>query len=522
MKLEKTKNAKRIIFFDVISKIYNLFIPFLIRTLMIRFMGIEYIGLGSLFSSVLSVLNLAELGVGSAMVFSMYQSVAEEDTEKTCALMRMYKIYYRIIGLVIGVIGICIIPVFPRFIEENSLRTLPSELNIYVLYGLYLASTVCTYWMFAYKNCILNAYQRNDIYTKITMITGTVQYALQVAAIGIFQNYYLYILTTIFTGIASNCITAITVSKLYPEYKCEGSLSKEENKIIGNRIKDMFLYKIGGVFITSVDTLVISKYLGITVLAQYNNYYYVVSAICGFVNIFHGACLAGVGNSLLTETKEKIFNDLKKIFFLFYWILGFCCSCFLCLFQPFITIWVGKENLLNIYIVIFFCIYFFCLETEIFLGLYRDAAGLWHEDVPRTFVACIANLFLNLCMVRRWGVYGVLASTFIQSIFISVPWMSYYVFRKVFTKSEHKYYFQRIINYLFVTTLACTITYAVCYFIPEINSLVTLIIRSFVCLVIPNTLFYLLYRKNEEFVEAIKFVDGLTNGKIILLKLMVQ
>ena len=133
------------------------------------------------------------------------------------------------------------------------------------------------------------------------------------------KNYYLYIITVIVTEIANNIITAVVVSKLYPEYKCQGNLSKKEQKEIGNRIKDMFLYKIGGVFITSVDTLVISAYLGITVLAQYNNYYYVVSAICGFVNIIHGACLAGVGNSLLTETKEKIVSDLKKFFFLFYW-----------------------------------------------------------------------------------------------------------------------------------------------------------------------------------------------------------
>lgn len=521
MKLEKTKNAKRIIFFDTISKIYNLFIPFLIRTLMIRIMGIQYIGLGSLFTSILSVLNLAELGVGSAMVFSMYRSVAEDDKEKTCALMKVYRLYYRIIGLVIGMIGICIIPILPQLIEENSLRTLPSDINIYVLYGLYLISTVFTYWLFAYKNCILSAYQRNDIATRISMVTATLQYALQVAVICILKNYYLYIITVIVTEIANNIITAVVVSKLYPEYKCQGNLSKKEQKEIGNRIKDMFLYKIGGVFITSVDTLVISAYLGITVLAQYNNYYYVVSAICGFVNIIHGACLAGVGNSLLTETKEKIFSDLKKFFFLFYWILGVCCCCFLCLFQPFITVWVGKENLLSIYIVVFFCIYFFFLESEIFLGLYRDAAGLWHEDVPRTFVACIANLCLNLWMVRRWGVYGILASTFIQSIVISVPWMSHYVFRKIFTKMEHKYYIQRFVMYLLVTGLTCMITYGVCSVIPESSSMVTLIIRLPICLVLPNILFFIFYRKREEFGAAIHFVDRMTNGKIKLLKKIV-
>ena len=128
---------------------------------------------------------------------------------------------------------------------------------------------------------------------------------------------------------------------------------------------------------------------------------------------------------------------------------------------------------------------------------------------------------LNLWMVRRWGVYGILASTFIQSIVISVPWMSYYVFRKIFTKKEHKYYIQRFVMYLLVTILTCMITYGVCSVIPESSSMVTLIIRLPICLVLPNILFFIFYRKREEFGAAIHFVDRMTNGKIKLLKKIV-
>ena len=160
MKIERTRNAKRNMLVGWTQSILSMLFPFVTRTAMIYSLGVEYLGLNSLFTSVISVLNLAELGVGSAMVFSMYKPIAENNEKKICALMNLYKIYYRIIGVVIAIIGIALIPVLPYLIHGD----VPSGINVYILYLLNLASTVFTYWLFGYKNCLFSAHQRIDIY----------------------------------------------------------------------------------------------------------------------------------------------------------------------------------------------------------------------------------------------------------------------------------------------------------------------------------------------------------------------
>ena len=175
MKIERTKNATRNIIYGVILKIYQLLGPFILRTIFIYTLGVKYLGLNSLFNSILSVLNLAELGVGSALIFSMYKPIAENDTEKICALMNLYKLYYRIIGLVILVIGLILVPFIPNLISGS----VPKDINIYVLYLMNLCATVLSYWMFAYKTCLFGAHQRNDIISKITMVSSTLQYIVQ-------------------------------------------------------------------------------------------------------------------------------------------------------------------------------------------------------------------------------------------------------------------------------------------------------------------------------------------------------
>ena len=172
MKLERTKNTARNMIFGSISKVYNLAVPFVLRTIMIYTLGMQYVGLNSVFTSVLQVLNLAELGVGSAMIYSMYKPLAEGDTVKIGALMNLYKVYYRIIGAFILVAGLALMPFIPNLISGE----IPDDMNIYILYGINLGATVLSYWLFAYKNCLLFVHQRNDITEKISMIINTIKY----------------------------------------------------------------------------------------------------------------------------------------------------------------------------------------------------------------------------------------------------------------------------------------------------------------------------------------------------------
>jgi O-antigen/teichoic acid export membrane protein len=304
------------------------------RTAVIYLMGVQYLGLNSLFVSVLQVLNLTELGVGSAMVYSMYKPISEDDKETICALMNLYRKYYRIIGLIIAVAGGILIPFVPKLISSD----LPEEINIYVLYLLNLIATVLSYWMFAYKNSILQAYQRTDIVSKVTLITNTVKYILQIWVLWKYRNYYLYVIVSIATQILNNIVTAIVSDKLYPMYLPKGDIAKDEKENINKKIKDLFFIKIGSVVVDSVDTIVISAFLGLKALAIYQNYFYIMNSVYGMVGIVFTSIKAGVGNSLITESGEKNYRDFSTLTFVISYILCFCCACFICLYQPFMKI----------------------------------------------------------------------------------------------------------------------------------------------------------------------------------------
>lgn len=507
-KIERTKNASRNIFFGVILKIYQIFVPFLMRTAMIYLMGVQYLGLNSLFTSILQVLNLAELGVGSAMVYSMYKPIAEDDETTICALMKLYRTYYRVIGLVIAVVGCVLTPFIPYLIKSD----VPAGINIYILYLLNLGATVLSYWLFAYKNSILQAHQRTDVVSKVTLVTSTVQYGLQIAVLWVFHNYYLYIIVALATQALTNIVTALCANKLYPQFKPKGDIPKEEVKQINQRIKDLFTAKLGGTITNSADTIVISAFLGLTQLAIYQNYYFIMNSICGFISVIFSSITAGIGNSFVTETKEKNYSDFNKFTFIICFILCICCCCFVSLYQPFMKMWVGEELMLGFEFVILFCVLFYCLELAMVWATIKDAAGIWHEDRFRPFIGSMVNLLLNLVLVRYIGLYGIILSTVISYVFVSMPWLVHNIFSLIY-KTSIKQYLKRIATYLFVTVLSSLIVYLICSFI-RLEGIIGLCVYAVIGLFIPLLFQIVIYRKTDEYIYLLQLLKRIVNRRI--------
>lgn len=509
MKIDRTKNAIRNIVFGGVLRIYQIVVPFIMRTVMIYFMGVQYLGLNSLFTSILQVLNLAELGVGSAMVYSMYKPISEDDSQTICALMHLYRTYYRWIGLIIAAVGVSMTPFIPKLIKSD----LPEGINVYVLYLLNLSATVLSYWLFAYKNSLLQAHQRIDITSKVTLVTNTVQYIIQILVLIVLRNYYAFVVVMLATQAMTNIITAIVVTKMYPNYKAKGRLSADTVKSINHRIRDLFTSKIGAVIVNSADTIVISAFLGLTMLAIYQNYFYILSAIISIGTIIFSACTAGIGNSLIVESKEKNYRDLKKFTFMIAWFSGFCTVCLLCLYQPFMDVWVGDNLKLEFLAVICLCVYYFVYEINQLLNLYKDAAGIWHEDRFRTLITALANLVMNLIMVQFWGIYGVILSTVISTLFVGMPWLLHNLFTVLFTKDKLFPYFRRLLLYAFVTVISCVVAYGLCAII-HLNGWALLITRLLICCTISNGIFWIAYRKLSEFNECIFMIKRILKRKL--------
>lgn len=438
---------------------------------------------------------------------SMYQPIASDDKKKICALMRLYKFYYRTIGCVIAFLGLLLLPFIPHLVKSD----LPDNLNIYVLYLLNLGATVLTYWLFAYKNAILDAYQRTDITSKIMLVTSTIQYFLQILILVFLKNYYVYLIVVLVTQIANNLITAAIVQYKYPNYVAMGELEKDEVKQINCRIRDLFTSKLGGVIVNSADTVVISAFLGLTKLAIYQNYYFIITSVIGVVGIVFSSCTAGIGNSMVTETIEKNYKDFKKFTFLVMAIVNFCTSCFLCLFQPFMEVWVGNELMLSFGMVVLFCIYFIDYECMALLSVYKDACGIWHHDRFRPLCEAGINLLLNLLLVNIGGLYGILLSTIISMSFVSLPWLVMNLFNFVFRRSSSEY-ISILIQNVIVVIVDMIVCYAICQMV-HLGGIMTIIFRGAVCVVFSNISYFAIWKNNEDFKDAIKLLNSIFKGK---------
>lgn len=507
MRIARTKNALKNIAVGFVLRIYQMLVPFFMRTAMIYFMGVQYLGLNSLFSSVLHVLNLAELGVGSAMVFSMYKPIAEDDTETICALMKLYRRYYRMIGLVIGTAGIVLTPVVPKLISGE----VPAELNVYVLYWLNLGATVLTYWLFAYRNCILQAHQRMDVVNIVLLVTSTIQYGLQLAVILWSKDYYLYVIVLLFTTILNNVLTAAVAAWKYPQYKPKGTLPKQQIRQINGKIRDLFTGKIGSVVLSSADTIVISAFLGLTILAIYQNYYFILTSVIAIVEMLMASIRAGLGNSFVTESREKNYRDFEKFTFLYMWGIGIGACCFLGMYQPFVELWVGRELMLGYTEVICFAVYFYVYSLNKLLNVYKDAAGLWHEDRFRPLITASVNLGLNLCLVQRFGLIGVILSTVLSQIVVGIPWVLHNLFRLFFNPQMLKRYVSLLVRYLCVSVIAGAAVCMICCRLACALWL-RLLLGMLISVLLPSLIYWALYRKMSVFKEGLQFINRIAGS----------
>lgn len=498
MQESRAKNAKRNILFGVLNRITMILFPFAIRTVMLYILGSEYLGLDSLFSSILSFLSLAELGVGSALVYSMYKPIAENDPDLICALLNLYRRLYRYIGTFIFGVGVVLIPFLPKLVKGDC----PPDINLYVLYAVYLLNTVLTYWMYGYKISLLSAHQRSDVESKYMLLLQSGMYLLQIAALFLFRNYYWYILWLPVFTIVFNLVISRVTDRMYPDYKCRGEISREKQNDIKKKVAALFGTKANSVVLHAMDNIVISAFLGLTMVGLYGNYYYIMTAIVGMIAIVYNSMTAGIGNSLETETIEKNYYDFNVLTFANFWLVSFCSVSLLCLYQPFMKIWVHENNMLDMLVVVLLVVYFYVYQIRKVILTYKDAGGIWWEDRYRPYISMVVNLVGNFIMVQIIGIYGVILSTII-SMLVSIPIENYTVFKYIFHKPSGEFYLK---NFLYAALAAalCAVTFWLCSFMPE--GIVGLAARAAICLIVPNGIIIVLFHKTKEFNHARKLL----------------
>lgn len=515
MIIERTRNTLRNSFWGFINKVVMLFFPFVIRTIIIKTLGAEYAGLHSLFTSIISVLSLAELGFGSAIIYSMYKPIADNNNEAICALMNLYRKVYHYMGIAVLGISVILLPFLSFFITG----AVPTDVNIYALYFIYILNSVVSYWLFAYKNCLLTAFQRNDIATNISTVLNLLLYITQIILLLTTKNCYCYVICIPVFSIAINIVTALYVNKKYPQFKCKGNVDENEKKEIKKQVIGLLAQRLAHSSRNSFDSIIISAYLGLTFVGIYNNYFYILNAVTAFLALIFTSMQAGIGNSIAKESVEKNFNDIKKIRFLYMWISGWCTVCIFTLTQPFMKIWVGSKLMFSDLIVAILAFYFYAMKMTDTGGAYISATGNWWRCKYTYLFEAIVNLVLNLVFGYFFGIVGVIAATIISVLFVNYICNVWILFKYYFVDKSLKNYVLEEMKYMLVTFGVSLITYFLTKWISLGASTIAITaelgIRFLICCSVSNLLFIFFYRRDKQYNIAIRWLnEKVFNGKL--------
>lgn len=497
----RTKNSTRNIFWGILNKVVCLLLPFITRTVTIYLLGANYLGIGTLFSSILSFLTLTELGLSSAIVYAMYEPIANNDESSICGLLYYYKKLYKIIGFAMLIIGSTLVPFIPHLINSGT----PDNINVYLLYYIYLINSVISYFFAGYRSSLLSANQREDINTKLVTVVNVFVQIAQITVLFVTNNFYIYAFVPIIGTLITNVSYLLITRKMFPHILPLGRVDNEVKKEIKKKLSGLVGTKLNSIVVHSADTIIISAFLGLTITAQYGNYYTIFSGISGFVTVFYTSLTASIGNKLVTDTIENNYLFFKRLSFLNMWIVVWCCTCFLCIFEPFMSIWVGDDLTLGLPFTILMVIYFFIYQIQKTVLTFKDAAGLWHADKWRPYVSMFVNVVSNLIFVQIIGVYGIVLSTIIAFL-ISLPWANKVLFDNLF----HKNHIQNLVVYVWdfiVTACISIVTYVVCLICP--NSCIGVIEKLLICCLIPNVLLLVIFRQNSEFIYWKKQVKSI-------------
>ena len=443
-------NSLRNTIFSILGQGMSILLSFAVRFVFIRCLPTEYLGLNGLFTSVLSILSLAELGVGTAIVYSMYKPIAEHDEEKICILMRLYAKVYSAIGAVVALLGVAISPFLGSLIKD-----MPDLPGLKGIYFIFLFDTVASYFL-GYKRSLITADQRESVISVNHLLFMVIKSVVQIACLLLLKNFYVYLIIQVACTVGENIRVAHLVNKLYPflkKYGKKARLPAQEKKTIVENVKALFIYKAASVLLGGIDNLIISAQIGVICVAMYSNYTLVVNSLSNVLNMVTTSVTASIGNFVATETKDAQKGLFEKVVFVVFLLFGFSSVCLCALLNPFVEIYCGKDLLLSNNTVIIIVLNFFIVGMMNPIWTFRSTMGLFIYGRWRPVISAIINFVFSLIFAKWWGIEGVLIATAISRITTNLWFDPYIVYKKGFGQSPKAYYLL-FLKYALIVALA--------------------------------------------------------------------
>lgn len=497
------KNA----FWSYFSMGVSFVLQFISRTVFIYSLGEGYLGINGLFSNVLGVLSFAELGIGTAINFSLYKPVAEHDVEKIKSYMYYYKWAYRVIAFIVCVLGIVLIPFLDILVTD------PGNVgNIKIYYCIYLFNTVTSYFV-SYKYSLVNAEQKNYIYTNVNLIISASSIAVQIVSLIIWKNFLVYLLVAAGFGIFQKIFVSIYFDKLYPYLRDKNveKLSKDEKNTLISKVKALVIHKIGDVSVHQTDNIIVSAFVSTKMVGLLSNYNLIISTISSCINILFNSVTGSLGNMVATETKEYQYQIFKKYRFVGFWFYGFTAIALSILMTPFITLWIGDRMVVDALTINLIVLDYYMIGQRICLNNIKSAAGVFEPDKYVALLQAVVNLITSILFAKLIGLPGVYVGTIIQGTLSSIlkPILSY---KLLFGKSS-RYYFIDSARYGGVVLCAYVICYILRQKVLENITVINFTIMVILVGIIPNIIFAIAFHKDVEFKYLIEIAKSVVNRK---------
>lgn len=507
--MSRTYNSLRNVKINLIGQILNNICKFVCRTVFIYVLGEEYLGISSLYTNILLLLSVSELGFSSAVAYSLYRPIAEGNSKKISSIMHFYKNAYRIIGLVILVFGICLIPFLPVLMNGTT-----DKVNIYFYYILYLGQTVISYFFFSYKQTLLLADQKKYLVDFVTYGGLAATNLIQILVLLIRKSFFEYTLVKIISTIFINLLIALVVDKKYPYIKEKTEkLSKIEIKKIFSQVYAQFLYKVCNIVGTATDNLIISSNIGVYMVGLYDNYAMIVNVVQELLANVLQAFTGSLGNLFVVEDDKKNELVFRSLNLLNLWFITFASVCFLVLFQPFITIWIGESFTLEYLVVYIIVMNFATNYMQAVVQIYKDTTGMFLRGKYRPVATVILNLVISLILVKKMGIAGVFLGSIISRLCTTWWYDAWLIHKYVFHKKPIGFYLDCIISAVVITVLTAIIQ-KICLWLHLSSTLFSLMLRLILCIIVVNVFLYFLYGKREEFHYVMDKVKNMIMSKI--------
>lgn len=499
MKKSRTTYSVINVSVSIFGYMLNTFMGFICRMFFVRCLPAEYLGINGLLSNVLYMLSLAELGIGTAIVYALYKPLAEDDTEKIASLMKFYSTAYRIIGIIVAVVGVLMIPFLDLIVGDTS----HIKENFYVIYGIYLFNTCLTYF-FSYRSSLFVAAQRNYVQTGLSYIVTTVQSIVQIAYLLIFKEYLGYLIIQTLGTIAFNLIISEWAKRDYPYIRSKNiaPLCKDERRSLFKNIKALTVNKVCEMLVNGTDNMIITYFSGLITVGAASNYTLLSSTLAGITNQMFGGLTASVGNLNAIEDDEKKYSFFKILQMANFFVYGWATVGIIFVSSDLVGALFGESYVLDDNIPFVLALNFYLPAMQNSVIMYRTTLGLFKYGQYTLIFTAVLNIVFSLWLGNIWGLFGVYIATSFARILTNTWYMPYAVFRHGLKRNPWDYF-----KIFFLYTLIIIVELGACYFIfsfINFSFIVNAILKAIICSVISIGMFCLCFHRTDEF----KYLKG--------------